>query len=1768
MNERGRRTSSASLFHGRAVSKHWWRYAALTGLLWTTTAHLMAQAQSGTWISGAGGFWNDPGNWLNGLVAFGPDQTATFQADPANNAAISVSAAAGQGDQPVVIGHLIFQDTDPSTVGHWQIDNIGYPLVLSNNASPHTVVTVDLARGGATNLITGWGIATINANVVTTNTLVKDGPGTLVLSPVPDGPLAGVNQISGGTITSNGMLQLGPTARNDSYNPVNSVALGGAAGGPVIFRGGALRSYLAAVPGSNPSTTPTVSGLPNDLVIEPGQTGTLYLSPRAFPAFSGNVHGGGTLNLFVDFVRDNLGGNWGGFTGRVVVAATPRQAGDLRFTDDFVVNGGWAGARVYITTNGINANIVNIYNNGTSGNVVAFGELAADVPGIANIFANNTGAGAGNSLPMILRVGGLNTDASFSGNFAAPGVANGIGIIKEGTGTWILNGPTIEYNGITVVSNGVLQFGSGTSGKPGRTPVITNYATLAFGRSDLLVVTNLIDGPGNVEQRGSGTLVLAPLGGANPYTGRTIVRQGFLSVTNEAALGPNPASFAANQLTLAGGGLRALQDQTLSHANRGIWLDPAGGVLSADAGATLTVANVISGPGPLRISGQGNVGLTGANTFTGRTILESGVLLLGGESFLGSAPASFTPDQLTFDGGILRPTGSFALDDANRGLTFAAGGGTIAPEAGTTLTLGTPVTGPGALVKSGAGTVRLAAIDNRTGPTRIESGTLEVAPGGALATTPLITVANGAAFDVGTTGYTLNAGQTLTGSGEIRGHVTAGNGSTISPGDSVGTLTFAGDLALAGGATLEMDLSTTASDRLTVGGNLNLSGQNTVAVRLLEALPVGSYRLITYGGTLSGTTANLTLAGYPPSRLVPSLVHDPGAKAIDLTITGQALQLVWRGGLNNNAWDVNTTANWLNNGNADVFLNGDSVLFNATGAANSSVNLVGSLSPAEAIVDAATDYTFQGSGRLTGLASLTKRGSGTLTVLTENDYTGSTRIEAGTLRVGNGTAGGSLGTGAISNNASLVYNLPDRRTVASPIRGAGSVVVESGTVVLTGDNSYAGTTTVAPGAQVEVGDGGSTGSLGTGPVNLQGSLVFHRDGVVTNAGSITGSGNVTVLGPGRVVLAANNNWSGSTLVNGGTLQVGAGGLTGTLGTAGTVTLTNGGTLAFSRSDTITNAVAVVGADGTLAQLGPGALVLTSEANAYGRTWITGGTLQLGDGVNDSGQLGTGRITVEAPGRLAVHRPPVYTLTNLVEGTGSLVFAGPSNRISTVGGPNTYSGGTLLSNTYVTLVPPPTSPAVDGFVSVNGGAFGTGTLTAVGTNVVELAAATVNDLSGAVASGNFGVPVHVPAGQEITFWLPGRFTWSSTVSGEGTVNLGVNYVRGDIAGNWTNFHGRLNVITNAVNPAPSGFDFRVATAGGFPNARVYLADNVSMYSRAAANSIIPFGEISGGPMATIRAASGGGGSPGQTMTMVVGGLNTDATFAGTILDVVHVVKVGSGKWTLTGASSYTGNTTISNGVLALAAAPESGDGSIGYSPVITVVAPGVLDVTGRSDRLLDVGSAAEQSLQGNGTIRGNVQISWAGSIQPGFPNAHGTLTVDGDLTVGGTLNFRISRSAGPQSDRLAFNNITIQPGVTLNVSQLDTNNLQTGDVFQLFSKPVPAENFGAINLPFQNVDGSIQYVWTNMLAVDGTIRLLSGAAPSVNTTPTNITAVLSAGQLELSWPADRTGWTLQSNAVSITASDQWYPVPGSQNTNRVLIVPDASRTNVFYRLVYP
>lgn len=69
----------------------------------------------------------------------------------------------------------------------------------------------------------------------------------------------------------------------------------------------------------------------------------------------------------------------------------------------------------------------------------------------------------------------------------------------------------------------------------------------------------------------------------------------------------------------------------------------------------------------------------------------------------------------------------------------------------------------------------------------------------------------------------------------------------------------------------------------------------------------------------------------------------------------------------------------------------------------------------------------------------------------------------------------------------------------------------------------------------------------------------------------------------------------------------------------------------------------------------------------------------------------------------------------------------------------------------------------------------------------------------------------------------------------------------------------------------------------------------------------------------------------------------------------------------------------------------------------------------------------------------------------------------------------------------------------------------------------------------------------------------------NTSSTNIAVSSSNGQLTFSWPADHTGWQLQSNSVGLQATNAWFPVSGSTSTNQITITPDPNRANVFYRL---
>ncbi|HAO77919.1 MAG TPA: hypothetical protein DCQ92_02875, partial [Verrucomicrobia subdivision 3 bacterium] len=854
-----------------------------------------AHATDGTWTNQVSGSWSAANNWLNGAIAGGSGSTAYFNTIdvPTNGGGITVTVDYSDGVNffAVTNANLFFGDTVTTNgVANWTLTEGGAGITLDSTTTSNSIIDVNLAQGASNNLVTGWGTLTMSAGLHGTNTLVKSGPSPLILT------LA--NDYTGGTIISNGMIELG--------NGLNGSALNQ---GPIIFNGGALRMSRAAIPGSKPGSSTSDTGYPYAIVVPDGQSGTLYLTPYALPTLSGTVSGGGTLNMVVDYVRDELRNDWSGFTGNLVVSASIRGNSDFRIGSGFNPNS-FATTHLIFTNDPFASSTVFMYNCGLNApaNNLPIGELSATVPGIVSIISGNTTTGTKNSAPMILTVGGLNTDSEFSGNF--PAGAGSIGIVKVGTGTWTLDGPTVEYTGMTVVSNGVLQIGKGTAGKLGRSAVVTNNATLAFGRSDTLSVTNVIDGPGIVEQVGTGTLILAPSAGANTYAGKTVVKSGSLAVASLSALGTSPASFTADQLTLDGGSLQAASSLVYNDPNRGITLGVAGGGLGADTGTTLSVVSVIGGAGNLTISDAGIVSLQGANNYTGKTILNSGTLALALEAPLGTAPASATPDQLTLNGGTLESTATFAISAANRGVTVASAGGTISPDATTTLTISEPIAGPGTLTKAGAGTLTINGADTSTGGTVISQGTLTLGPSGTISGSPTISVAGNVTFDVSASSFSLGTGQTLTGNGSIVGNLGAGSGSTISAGDSIGKLTFNGDLTLAGATNL-VEISSTTNDMLNVTGHLTLTGVTTIQLALLESLPNGTYPLIKYG-TLTGTAANLVLQGFPLSRRTATLVVDSGNNSIDLSISGTAGNLVWTGGLNGNAWDVNSSMNWLN----------------------------------------------------------------------------------------------------------------------------------------------------------------------------------------------------------------------------------------------------------------------------------------------------------------------------------------------------------------------------------------------------------------------------------------------------------------------------------------------------------------------------------------------------------------------------------------------------------------------------------------------------------------------------------------------------------------------------------------------------------------------------------------------------------------------------------------------------------------------------------------
>ncbi|MFK0090793.1 autotransporter outer membrane beta-barrel domain-containing protein [Pseudomonas sp. NPDC090755] len=288
------------------------------------------------------------------------------------------------------------------------------------------------------------------------------------------------------------------------------------------------------------------------------------------------------------------------------------------------------------------------------------------------------------------------------------------------------------------------------------------------------------------------------------------------------------------------------------------------------------------------------------------------------------------------------------------------------------------------------------------------------------------------------------------------------------------------------------------------------------------------------------------------------------------------------------------------------------------------------------------------------------------TTLTGNStYAGGTTISGGTLQLGNGGSTGSI-SGDVATQGTLAFNRADTLIFDGLVSGGGSVQqVGQGTTVFTNNNTYLGGTTIFNGT-LQLGNGGTGGAV-VGDISNQGTLIFNRADTLIIDGVISGFGQVVQGGTGTTILTADNTYSSKpTLISAGTLQLGNGGLTGSINGE----VVNQGVLAFNRANVLVFGSQISG-PGRVEQIGPGTTILNSDNTYTGGTIISAGTLQLGN----QGTLGLILGDVVNQGALAFSRVDAVTFEGKISGSGVV------NQISTgttiLTSDNTYTGGTNI-----------------------------------------------------------------------------------------------------------------------------------------------------------------------------------------------------------------------------------------------------------------------------------------------------------------------------------------------------------------------------------------------------------------------------------------------------------------------------------------------------------
>ena len=397
---------------------------------------------------------------------------------------------------------------------------------------------------------------------------------------------------------------------------------------------------------------------------------------------------------------------------------------------------------------------------------------------------------------------------------------------------------------------------------------------------------------------------------------------------------------------------------------------------------------------------------------------------------------------------------------------------------------------------------------------------------------------------------------------------------------------------------------------------------------------------------------------------------------------------------------------------------------------------------------------------------------------------------------------------------------------------------------------------------------------------------------------------------------------------------------------------------------------------------------------------------------------------------------------------------------TINNTNTFSDGTIISNSSIII----------GSASPNYAAWGTGPITLMGGTAQLNGYAGNNGTYWGVLSND----LVVPSGQTGTLLCPARIAGSGLtgrLTGGGTLNVTVDYVRGLLSGDWSAFTGQIN-----VSPRSGTGDFRINNAYGYANAAIYLNSGVTLDNINASGQTTDIGELA--PAASVWARAM---AHQQILTWRIGAKNTTNTFAGYIGNsgVTSLIKVGTGTLILSGTNSYSGGTTISGGILLVNNTNASGTGTV------TVNSGGTLG--------------------GTGIIPGGVTVNSSGGFAPGNPL--GILTISNNLTLAAGSTTFIQVQHLPLTNNAVKITGTLFEGGTLNVTNVGGTQLALGATFKLFNAVAYSGTFSSAILPTL----PFGLAWnTNSLSTSGTISIVLATIPVIRSASISINGIALSG----------------------------------------------------------